>query len=163
MAVQGEQEEETETDVSDTEEMRLHSVGSPTSPPIEVMLLINGKTHQFELDTKAAVTVMSQSEFQRLLPGVVLRKSAVLLKTYLGERLTVVGDVDVQVQYEQQVHALKLTVVTGSGPCLLGRDWLQYLRLNWKEIRNVVPQAGGRLAALLETYGELFKEEVGTI
>ena len=163
VAAQGEQEEETETDVSDTEEMRLHAVGSPTSPPIEVTLLINGKTHQFELDTGAAVTIMSQSEFQRLLPRVVLRKCAVLLKTYSGERLTVVGDVDVQVQYEQQVHALKLTVVTGSGPSLLGRDWLQYLRPNWKEIRNVVPQAGGRLAGLLETYGEFFKEEVGTI
>ena len=83
-------------------------------------MLINNKPHTFEVDTGAAVTIMSQTEFQKSFP------EGELLKTYSGERLQVSGEVDVQVQYEQQTQVLSLAVVAGSGPSLLGRDWLQH-------------------------------------
>jgi hypothetical protein len=37
--------------------------------------------------------------------------------------------------YEQQKHKLGLAVVAGDGPGLLGRNWLQHLTLNWREIK----------------------------
>ena len=64
-------------------------------------------------------------------PKAVLRDSSVLLRTYCGERIHVVGEMDVCVQYEHQVQDLVLTIVAGDGPSLLGRNWLQKIQLNW--------------------------------
>ena len=39
-----------------------------------------------------------------------------------------------KVQYGDQTQKLKLVVVAGDGPTLLGRNWLKYIRLNWNSI-----------------------------
>ena len=66
-------------------------------------------------------------------------------------------------QYEQQQRDLVLTVVAGGGPCLLGRNWLRHLTLNWREIKAVSQHAVGSLNYLLDKYGDLFTVELGTI
>ena len=48
--------------------------------------------------------------------------------------MTVVGEMEVQVNYGAQSHNLLLLVVAGKGPSLVGRDWLQHIQLNWKTI-----------------------------
>ena len=58
--------------------------------------------------------------------------------------LSVVGTVDVKVQYEQQTRELPLTVDTGGGPFLLSRDWL-HLTMNWREIKLMSKHAQGTL------------------
>ena len=93
---------------------------------------------------------MSQTEFQKAFPEGELRESPLLLKTYSGERLQVSVEVGIQVQYEQQTQVLSLAVVAGSGPSLLGRDWLQHIQLDWREIRAVAHNAVGSLGYLLD-------------
>ena len=44
--------------------------------------------------------------------------------------MPVAGELDVDLQ----VYTLSLTVVEGSGPSLLGCDWLCHLTLDWKTI-----------------------------
>lgn len=134
----------------------LHTVGGGTTPPIKVPLVINDTSITMELDTGAAVTIISEKHYQEHFAGSHLEKSELLLKTYSGERLSVVGTMDAKVQYEQQMQELPLTVVTGDGPCLLGWDWLQHLTLNWKEIKAVSKHAMGSLEYLLDKYGDLF-------
>ena len=46
---------------------------------------------------------------------------------------------------------------------MLGQDWLQHLILNWKEIKPVSEHAVGSLEYLLDKYGDLFNEELGSI
>ena len=75
----------------DDEYLPLHAVVGSTLP-YKVPLVINDVVHDMELDTGAAVTLMSESQFQELFPGVNLRESSVLLKTYSGEHLPVVGE-----------------------------------------------------------------------
>ena len=150
-------------EASDSEYLPLYRVGEATAPPIKVSMLINNKPLTFEVDTGAAVTIMSQTEFQKSFPEGELRESPLLLKTYSGERLQVSGEVDVQVQYEQQTQVLSLAVVAGSGPSLLGRDWLQHIQLDWREIKAVAHNAVGSLGYLLDKYGDVFNEGVGTI
>ncbi len=79
-----------------------------------------------EVDTGASVTLMSKARCQELFPKASLRDSSVLLRTYLGERLPVVGEMDVQVQYGQQARDLVLTVVSGDDTSLLGENWLEH-------------------------------------
>jgi len=38
------------------------------------------------------------------------------------------------VKYNDQEKSLQLVIVAGSGPVLLGRNWLQHLQLNCKEL-----------------------------
>ena len=83
-----------------------------------------------------------------------------LLKTYTGEHLPVVGDVVVNVQHNQD---FVLTVVAGEGPSLLGRDWLKQLRLDWREVHALTKHAKGSLDDLLDKYGDIFGDELGTI
>ena len=54
-----------------------------------------------------------------------MRPAHVKLRTYLGELVKVLGTVDVVVKYEEQENELSTLVVEGSGPSLLGRDWLK--------------------------------------
>ena len=87
-----------------------------------------------------------------------------LLKTYTGEKLPVLGEMDVRVQYEQQQpHDLVLTVVKGDGPSLLWRNWLERIKLNWREIKAISTHSTGSLEYLLDKYGDIFKSELGTI
>ena len=87
---------------------------------IRVPVVLNGVTHSMELDTGAAITVISEAECQELFPGAMLRKSDLLLETYTGEPLPVIGELNVQVRYEEQENDLALTVIEGDGPSLLG-------------------------------------------
>ena len=134
----------------DDETLSLYMVGGEVTPPIKVPLSVKGTSLTMELDTGAAVTIVSQKLYNDLLSHLPLEKSQVLLKTYSGEQWPVAGEVDVRVQYEQQTQDLTLTVVVGERPCLLGRNWLQHLRLNWRDIKGVSQYAVGSLEYLLE-------------
>ncbi len=61
------------------------------------------------------------------------------------------------------------TVVKGDGPCLMGRDWLKHIRLNWKEIgvtMHVGQHAcshGSRHCVESIVNSDVFKDELGTM
>ena len=61
---------------------------------------------------------------------------------------------------------MELVIVQGDGTCLLGRDWLSKIRLDWTKVGKVVsnnstPQE--RLDALLHLYHDVFADILGTI
>lgn len=68
-------------------------------------------------------------------------------------------------KYEKQEVELQTLVVEGSGPNLLGRDWLRVLTLNWKELfkmQVVKNNQGSSLEKLVDRYSEVFREGLGT-
>ena len=148
---------------ADEEELHLYSVNGAGTHPIQVSMMLNGLAHTLELDTGAAVTIMSQGEYQQLFPGVPLTKSSTLLRTYSGEPLSLLGVMNVEVPYKQQRESLKLNIVSGKWPSLLGRDWLQHLKLDWGEIKALASHTEGSLDYLIEKYNTLFTEGLGTI
>ena len=50
----------------------------------------------------------------------------------------------------------------GKGPSLRGRDWLQTLRLDWKEI-NAIYKSKSDLDILLEHYSDVFGSQLGEL
>ena len=54
----------------------------------------------------------------------------------MGEKINPLGVISVQVKVNNQQKHLELLVVPGNGPCLLGRDWLSHLRLDWAQIHH---------------------------
>ena len=64
---------------------------------------------------------MSENTFKTLWPARSLQPSSV---TYLKETIPVVGCTNVNIDDNGQLCELPQVVVGGSGPSLLGRDWL---------------------------------------
>ena len=83
-----------------------------------------------ELNTGASLTIMSEKTLKQKLPHLELQPSAIILKTYSGEQLKVLGQAQVKVTYKTQEVEAPLIVVAGEGPTLFGRNWLHVLQLD---------------------------------
>ena len=126
-------------------------------------LELDSKAVLMEVDTGAVVSIMSGAVFTSHFPQKHLSPSAVTLKTYTGEPMKVLGEVEVSVQYEQQPpQQLPLVIVEGGGPSLLGRNWLHHLKLNWSHIQ-AVSMPNDSLPAILENFKDVFADGLGTI
>ena len=73
-----------------------------------------------EVETGAAVSIISNTTHKELFPRLKLNPSKLILKTYTDERMQIVGQLNVCVQYREQRKPLALVVVSGDGPSLSG-------------------------------------------
>ena len=64
-------------------------------------------------------------------------------------------------KYGQLTKILTVTLVSGDCPNLLGRNWLDALKLGVVQIAKV--ECATQLDALLRQYTELFKDELGIL
>ena len=141
-----------------------------SSPPYRVELRVNDRPLCMEVDTGAAVSLAPESAVSSLLSPSALQSTDVVLKTYTGESIPVLGSLPVTVSYGRQTCTnLKLLVVRGTGPCLMGRDWLREIRLDWRTVAKVTATShppgplADEVAALQDRYAEVFEETLGTI
>ena len=58
--------------------------------------------------------------------------------TYNGELILALGSLDVEVEYELQTASVLLIAVKGTGPKLLGQNWMSTIWLNWSNIYQVM-------------------------
>ena len=145
-------------------ENTIHCVTQTTTRPLIVQLEINGMQLPFEVDTGAAVSLISLDTKQKFFKAVKLKETSVSLRTYTSETMQVVGTIQVQVKYGNYAGEHELFVIKGVGSSLMGRDWLQHIRLNWKSL-GIGKIQGGNLSLkqiLAENQG-LFEEGQGTI
>lgn len=114
---------------------------------------------QMEVDTGAAVSVISEKTFQRLWPqesAPVLQPCSATLKTYTGETIQVNGMISVEASYQGQTDIVNLTITEGNGPSLLGHDW-------WKQLNHVQKSTTDPCKEVLTKHQELFKEQLGCV
>ena len=146
---------------SEATEYHLHALSTQqSSDPITVEVSINGEQVHMEVDTGAAVSLVSDVVCKQLWPSLALQQTPVKLKTYSGAPLEVKGRAQVEVRYQGQEASLPLLVVAGEGPSLLGRDWLTQLRLDWKSICNIRIKA---LEEVLSKHEKVFQDGLGTL
>ena len=143
------------------DEVPLLQLGQGQAAPITVDVTVNDVPVTMEVDTGAAVSVMSRQQQQKLFLQAQLHPSQVLVRTYTAEKVAVLGILPVRVAYEGQEHDLTLVILQGNGPELFGREWLAKIRLSWPSIafHTVV---GKRLDEVLQQFQEVFREELGT-
>ena len=145
----------------------LKAQGVRRSDPVVVTVKLNGQKVAMELDTGAAVTVMSLSAFERVGSVEKLKSTSLKLRTYTGELVRPAGVGQVDVEYEGQVLVLPVTVVKGNVPTLLGRDWLTSLRLNWADLfpaeAEVRRLAGNGVSELLAEFPTVFTDKLGCL
>ena len=149
------------TDTSLDGEHQLFVVHTHSNKPLKTTILVEGQELTMEIDTGAGVSLVSEetvsSSFIKNLP---LYPTDVKLRTYTGEAVPVLGELMVSVVKDEASITLPLLVVKGGGTTLLGRDWLQQLRLDWKTIFNL--HSTLNLQQVLDCHSSIFTEELGT-
>ena len=128
-------------------------------------LRVSKEVVTFKIDTGCSVTIMNESKFKetrKKKQRPPLHKTKLTLKSYTGEKINVVGMTDVQVKSAGQVKVLPLVVVTGKGPNLLGRGWLEAIKLKWDEIKHLTTETL-TLQEVLAKNDEVFKKELGQL
>ena len=107
---------------------------------IVVTVKINGSELQMEVDTGASLSIISESTYLSLIAPSELKSTDLTLQTYTGENIVVLGSLEVNVSYEDKMFTLPLLVVQGSGPSLLGCNWLQQIKLDWTKFMLYNPR-----------------------
>ena len=154
-------QEGDESDSGQSTLCQVRSHGMSNAPPIEVKVQVDDCLIKMEVDTGASMTLMSESTFGELWPGRSLSTSEVRLQSYSQEPIPVVGCCYVNLDYNGQTAVnVPLIVVEGSGPSLLGRNWLSLIRLDWKQIHHVHSNS---LQAVLDRHPAVFQEGLGTM
>ena len=132
--------------------------------PFVVNIGIQGIALAMKIDTRAAVTFISEKTLRTKFSGLQLLPCTIKLRTYTSERIEVCGELKVQVKYGKLTKDCSLIVVEGDGPSLMGRDWLLKFRLDWQSIGQVQMQSiQDRLGPMLEKYAEVFSEKLSKI
>lgn len=124
-------------DSSEQVSFGMYNVQSDTVKPYTVSLNVNGSNVEFELDSGSTRTVIDENMYQQHFQDCNLQNSDVILRCYNGELIPLLGEMSVNVQYSGKDYELSLLVVKGTKPQLLGRDWLNVIKLNWQEIFKV--------------------------
>ncbi|XP_054259367.1 uncharacterized protein K02A2.6-like [Macrosteles quadrilineatus] len=118
-------------------EISLYNLKSGSDNGYKVGLVANDVYLEMILDTGSALTICPSEIFYEKISNLKLRPANVKLTTYSGHDVPVLGQVNVNVKYNNQQASLPLTVVSlesKSQPILLGRNWLGQLRLDWQNV-----------------------------
>jgi len=83
--------------------------------PLHVTMSLNGKPTLMEIDTGAAVSILTETKFKGIISEE-LQGSLVNLCTYSGEKVSVKSDATCNVEYDGKIYVLSLVIVPGSGP-----------------------------------------------
>ena len=112
-------------------------------------------------------------------------KRKIVLRSYSGHKLHVIGETTVDVKADSQHKNLPLVVVEGEEAPLFGRNWLAQVDVAWDVLKNtfvqeckmhaiVAPCSQGQsptdgrgnppaLEELSKRYGAIFKQELGKV
>ena len=159
-------EEPRSQDESDEATYTLFNTPGSRLNPMMVSLELDHKEVQMEVDTGASASIISEATYQKLwsrAEAPQLQPSTARLRTYTGEELKILGSITVVVKYRSQKERLKLLVVAGPGPSLMGRDWLTKIRLDWQQLNHVQSRPFGSLQAILDRHCAVFKDELGLV
>ena len=113
-------------DSHDTEssEYTLFTLPCQQTKPLQTDIEIEGHHLSMEIDTGAAVSILSDRTRTSLpyLEKLPLQPTQVTLQTYTGESMFVLGELLVIVTCQGTNHTLPLLVVKEDGPSLIGRN-----------------------------------------
>ena len=148
--------------------VHVHSVTPSLPESYKVPVEINGTSLLMELDMGAAVSLISKATWSQQLRSPDLQASDLKLQSYPDRNLPVLGccTVSARIQNAERVQ-LPLIVVEGQGPSLFGRNWLEEVNLDWKEIAKVntvttaAKSTSEQLDKLIQQYKDVISDKLG--
>ena len=125
----------------------LHTYRSSSILPVSqstcTMRLSSTSQVSMEIDTGTCNTLISEDTDMSLLIRPKPKPSALNLRTYTGDPISVLGKFRTYVVYKGQSYAkMKAVLVQGSRTSLLSWDRLRLIKLDWREGHSVGSDAG---------------------
>ena len=82
-------------------DLGLYSISSKgkSGSGYQIELLLEGRQVTMEVDTGSAVSIISETEYNNLFKHLQLKPTNIQLKTYSGEQLLLLGEIQVSVKY----------------------------------------------------------------
>jgi hypothetical protein len=140
----------------------LYAVRGPQNPDeLKVTLQANDMPLEFTVDTSGAtVSVIPLEVYEQCFSHLTLKNSQYTLNSYSNNRMPVLGEIEVSVKFNNQKMKLPLVVANGSKVSLLERNWMKHIKLNWKQIFDVlsVRKRGETVPDVLKKYDSVFKQ-----
>lgn len=128
---------------------------------IIIPILLQNKNFDLELDTGSAVSLISKKTYDEHFSNMKLQPCSLQLCTYTEGEVKVLGQIEVDVNYNDNAYGkLPLVVVEGKGNPLFGRNWLRIITLNWPSIKNLYCK-GDVLSDVKRKYSNLFMGTLG--
>ncbi|UYV76234.1 K02A2.6-like [Cordylochernes scorpioides] len=129
---------------------------------VKIALTVDGQILNGIVDTGSPVTLMPKNIFEKLWRAKPLMPTAINLKSFCNNPIKVVEERKVFVKEANM--SLRLIVVDESIPeILLGREWLKFLNINYSKLLNVNKISESCIDSLIESYANLFKDELGCL
>ncbi|KAH7945809.1 hypothetical protein HPB49_015885 [Dermacentor silvarum] len=121
-----------------------------------------GHLISMELYTGASVPLGAGKLFKRAFPGVSVKASGVMLRSYFRQLSQVQGQAQVSVRFGDREATLPLYLTKVSSPTLLSRNWIRTLGLRLPEYQEAVLHVIKDVPSLLTDFNSLFQPGVGT-
>ncbi|XP_077869380.1 uncharacterized protein LOC144360591 [Saccoglossus kowalevskii] len=165
----------TENNFISTEPTTVYSYGQETynvdlyrtassiskTQPYRYNLQLNGVPTTMEIDTGAAVSLISEQQFKKLKVGQqalqLHTEGLPRLRTYAGNCINPLGQTELEAREADTIHKLKVLVVPGNGPNLIGRDWLEIIKLDWPQVFHLDGESW------ISKHPKLFEPGLGTL
>ncbi|XP_061721086.1 uncharacterized protein K02A2.6-like [Cydia pomonella] len=161
------QEGETETSCEDCEECALYNLRYEHYDPIILTVLINGDKFYMELDSGSGISVISDKCYKEYFSHIQLHDCNIKLCVYNGHKMTPMGVLLVNAEYNSIKDVLKIYVIPKGGPPLIGRDFMAKfgIKFTTEEYYNnnsiAIDHYAGEVRQLLHSYADLFSEGLG--
>lgn len=129
-------------------------------PKYLVTLKVQGRSLEFEVDSGAAFTVISEDTYRKTWPSKPhrLQKEDVTLRTWTGEGLRVLGSAEVEVRHKSKDYLLPLMVRSGTGCNLMGRNWFPALKIQLSGLHHLSPRQ--QVRKVLQAHEAVFKSDI---
>ena len=152
------------SDVSDVSDLLYHIFNVTGAAPLKTQVTVNGVPVLFQIDTGAGVSLINVNDYNDKFHNCELSESNVKLRAYTGNAISVVGQCNVTAELDGQSVHLPLVVVEGNGPPLLGRSWLQKLRIPWDKMFDVNAVHNDQaLQSVLREFNSMFSNATGLL
>lgn len=131
-------------------------------------VLINGNALKMELDTGAAVSLISSSQIKSW--NVEIKKCNLQLISVCKRTLDVLGFIQVDVKFQKVSWKFDLYVISQEREPLFGREWIKQISVDWNtiipnisDVQCVDTDFNSEVTRLKSKYKSLFSTEVGKI
>ena len=154
--VQLDSEEEEEEELSQLNGIDERNIQLLNAKPL-MEVYINGQRVWMEIDTGAAVSVISQKILR-----IPVQQSAKQLRSATGQILELAGEAKVKAQVKGKREVVKIYIAKGECPALFGRDWIStFFGKDWlQRLININAVSSQRVPTKLQTLLEKYAETV---
>ncbi|XP_061727739.1 uncharacterized protein K02A2.6-like [Cydia pomonella] len=134
---------------------KLYNIRSVKGKPMVETVSIQGKDIQFEVDTGAAVSVISPSFYKTHFNNIPLSPANKGLHGYASYKLQCAGMLQLPITYCGATHTLDIYVVCNGSAPLLGRDFISKFNL------ELAPIYCNNINAVEQNFPQLFSDNLG--